>query len=111
MGLTAAVIADEPGSMDVRTAATLLEALGNTTRLRIVMELLRVRGAGMSVGALQDKLGIDAKSTLSNHLKQLVQAGLVVQERRSTTLLCRVGDERLAALADFLEKSVSSVDG
>lgn len=88
--------------MDVGTAARTLEALGNSTRLRILIELRRAGDAGLSVGVLQERLGIDAKSTLSNHLRQLVGVGLVTQERRSTTLLCRAPLDPLAALLEFL---------
>jgi len=91
--------------MDVAVAASILEALGSQTRLRIVIELRRAGDAGLSVGALQERLGIDAKSTLSNHLRQLVQSGLVTQERRSTTLMCRASAERVAALVEFLRRA------
>nr|WP_071000765.1 metalloregulator ArsR/SmtB family transcription factor [Methylobacterium sp. C1] len=88
--------------MDVGTAASILEALGNPTRLRILIELRSAGDAGLSVGALQERLGIDAKSTLSNHLRQLVDVGLVTQERRSTTLLCRAPLDPMTTLLEFL---------
>jgi len=90
--------------MDVDTAASILEALGNPTRLRILTELGRAGSAGLSVGALQERLGIDAKSTLSNHVRHLVHAGLVTQERRSTTLLCRASTDRVADMVEFLRR-------
>lgn len=107
-GLTSLGPAIEPRPMDVTAAAGLLEALGNPTRLRIFIELDRAGEAGMSVGALQECLAIDAKSTLSNHLRQLVHAGLVTQERRSTTLLCRACSPPMADLIDFLRGIASS---
>jgi len=91
--------------MDASTAASLLEAMGNPVRLRALIELRRAGDAGLSVGALQERLGIDAKSTLSNHLRQLVHAGLVTQERRSTVLLCRAPVGPLAELVDFLTQA------
>lgn len=101
-GLTPRALVDEPKRMDVGNAASILEALGNPTRLRVLMELRRAGDAGLSVGALQERLGIDAKSTLSNHLRQLVLVGLVTQERRSTTLLCRAPIDPMVTLIDFL---------
>jgi ArsR family transcriptional regulator len=88
--------------MDIDAAASLLEALGSPVRLRILIELRHAGDAGLSVGALQERLGIDAKSTLSNHLRQLVHAGLVTQERRSTTLLCRAPTAPVADLLGYL---------
>ncbi|MGU3340776.1 ArsR/SmtB family transcription factor [Methylobacterium mesophilicum] len=92
--------------MEVSTAASLLEALGSPTRLRILMELRRAGDAGLPVEALRERLAIDAKSTLSHHLRQLVQVGLVTQERRSTTLLCRAPTAPVAALMEFMARSV-----
>jgi ArsR family transcriptional regulator, arsenate/arsenite/antimonite-responsive transcriptional repressor len=74
--------------MNIDDIATRLEALGNPTRLRIYQILVRAGENGMSVGRLQDKLGI-AASTLSHHLQKLVLVGLATQERQSTTLICR----------------------
>jgi DNA-binding transcriptional ArsR family regulator len=69
-------------------AAARLEALGNTTRLEVYRTLVRAGEDGMAVGALQRSLGI-AASTLSHHLRGLLAVGLVSQERRATTLICR----------------------
>jgi len=88
--------------MDVATAASLFEALGSSARLRVLIELRQAGDTGLSVGTLQERLGIEAKSTLSNHLRQLVHAGLITQERRSTVLLCRAPADPLAELLDFL---------
>ena len=57
--------------MVIEKAASQLEALGNTTRLRIYRALVRAGEEGMPVGRLQEKLDI-AASTLSHHLKRLV---------------------------------------
>lgn len=97
--------------MDIDYAAGLLEALGSPVRLRILIELRQAGEAGMSVGMLQERLGIDAKSTLSNHLRQLVHAGLVTRERRSTTLVCRAPTGPVKQLADFLAGVALRSDG
>ena len=97
--------------MDVDAAAGILEALGNTTRLRVLIELRRAGDAGLSVGSLQERLGIDAKSTLSSHLRQLVQVGLVTQERRSTTLLCRAPIDPMAATIEYLREVTGPAGG
>jgi ArsR family transcriptional regulator, arsenate/arsenite/antimonite-responsive transcriptional repressor len=53
------------------------------------------------VGRLQERIGI-AASTLSHHLKRLVEAGLVTQERQATTLICRAHYPAMNALIGFL---------
>ena len=62
--------------MKLDDAAARLEALGNTTRLKIYRALVRAGHAGMPVGRLQERLKIPA-STLSHHVKTLVAVGLI----------------------------------
>ncbi|MEE7492298.1 ArsR/SmtB family transcription factor [Methylobacterium oryzae] len=97
--------------MDVTTAASILEALGNPTRLRILIELRRSGDTGLSVNAIRERLEIDAKSTFSSHLRQLVQVGLVTQERRSTTLLCRAPIDPMDTLVEFLRREAAHPHG
>ena len=87
--------------MMIEKAASQLEALGNTTRLRIYRALVRAGDEGMPVGRLQDKLDI-AASTLSHHLKRLVDTGLVIQERQATTLICTANYRDMQALIGYL---------
>ncbi len=87
--------------MKLDDAAASLEALGNPTRLRIYRALVKAGDAGLSVGKLQSKLDI-AASTLSHHLKSLLIVGLISQERRSTTLICRANYDVMHSLVGFL---------
>ena len=87
--------------MKVEKAAVQLEALGNTTRLEVYRKLVRAGTAGLPVGGLQSKLKLPA-STLSHHLKRLVETGLVTQERQGTTLICRANYSSMNALIGFL---------
>lgn len=87
--------------MIIEKAASQLEALGNVTRLRIYRALVRAGVDGLPVGSLQDKLDIPA-STLSHHLKRLVETGLVDQDRRATTLICTANYKHMNALIGFL---------
>ena len=54
------------------------------------------------VGVIGGDLEI-APSTVSHHLKELRQAGLVHMERRGQTIECWVEPETLRLLADFFE--------
>lgn len=87
--------------MKIDDAAARLEALGNPTRLRIYRALVRAGENGLAVGALQAKLDV-AGSTLSHHVKSLVLVGLITQERRATTLICRANFEIMTKLVDYL---------
>ncbi|SFD31500.1 DNA-binding transcriptional regulator, ArsR family [Bosea sp. CRIB-10] len=87
--------------MDTRNAAVKLEALGNPTRLALYRALVKAGHGGLSVGECQQRLQI-ASSTLSFHLKALIHAGLVAQERQSRTLICRANYDVMNALVGFL---------
>lgn len=87
--------------MTLEDAAAKLEALGNPTRLAIFRILVRAGLAGLPVGALQQRLGV-APSTLSHHLHQLVAIGLVTQNRKGTTLICRAEFLVMNLLVDYL---------
>ena len=82
-------------------AATAFAALGSEMRLSILRALVRAGEAGLPVGALQSRLGI-AGSTLSHHLRALIQAGVLEQTRTGRTLICRARYDRIQALAGFL---------
>ena len=87
--------------MKLEEAASQLEALGNPTRLQLYRTLVRAGGEGLPVGRIQEKLGI-AASTLSHHLKRLVDTGLVTQERQATMLICRANYPSMDALIGYL---------
>ena len=87
--------------MKLDDAAARLEALGNPTRLRIYRALVRAGEDGLTVGTLQAKLDV-APSTLSHHVKSLAAVGLITQERRATSLICRARFELMHALVEYL---------
>jgi ArsR family transcriptional regulator len=60
-----------------------LKALADRHRLRIVNLLLRAGGEPVCVCEAQDLLGL-SQGTVSHHLKQLVEAGVVEREARGT---------------------------
>ena len=88
-------------TLDLDTAALLLDELGNQTRLRIVRLLVRAGDDGRTVGDIQREIGIPA-STLSHHLSHLRSAGIVWQEREGTVLHCFVDFEMISELVSFL---------
>lgn len=76
--------------------AALFRTLGHPARVRI-LELL---GAGeLSVGALQEGLGLDSGGT-SQHLAALRRVGLVESRREGTSVYYRAADEQVLALLE-----------
>ena len=80
-----------------------LQALADPTR-REILRLLRRRD--MTAAEIADRFPL-AKSTLSGHFNMLKRAGLVVTERRGTTILyslnASVLEQAAAGLYDLLE--------
>lgn len=88
-------------AMNIELTALRLEALGQATRLEVYRLLVRAGGKGLAVGDLQGKVGIPL-STLSHHLKKLIQVGLVTQERHGTTLICRAQYDAMREVLRFI---------
>jgi DNA-binding transcriptional ArsR family regulator len=93
--------------MDTPVIARTLAELGNETRLAIFRLLVRAGDEGLAIGAIQRRLAIPA-STLGFHLRGLVAAGLVSQERRGRTVLCRAELEALRGVLRALETECCS---
>jgi ArsR family transcriptional regulator, arsenate/arsenite/antimonite-responsive transcriptional repressor len=60
-----------------------LKAIADRHRLRIVNLLLRAEGEAVCVCEIQPLLGL-SQGTVSHHLKQLVEAGILARETRGT---------------------------
>lgn len=83
------------------TIARALAALGHEARLDVYRLLVRAGRDGLIVGdiAAHTKLPL---STLSHHLRTLVSAGLVVQERRSREVVNRADFAAMETALAFL---------
>ncbi len=95
--------------MQTEKAAACLESLGNPTRLDVFRQLVRAGQTGMAVGQLQKALNIPG-STLSHHLKHLVQHNLVHQERQGRVLRCFANYQTMGLLMAFLTEECCSAD-
>jgi ArsR family transcriptional regulator len=73
--------------MDIETATRRLAELGNLTRLQIVRLLVRAGPEGLPIGELQSRLDVPA-STLAFHLRGLVTAGLLHQQKEGRVVRC-----------------------
>jgi ArsR family transcriptional regulator len=89
--------------MDIETAARGLAELGNITRLQIVRLLVRAGGEGLAIGELQSRLGVPA-STLAFHLRGLVSARLVTQQREGRVVRCTPALAAIDATLAFVKE-------
>ena len=83
--------------MESITVVKALAALAQTSRLEIFRSLVVAGQAGLTPGALSESLGV-APNTLSFHLKELVHADLVTQERAGRNLIYRAQFDRMLSL-------------
>jgi ArsR family transcriptional regulator len=90
--------------MDVDIAARRLAELGNTTRLQIVRLLVQAGRDGLAIGELQTRLGVPA-STLAFHLRGLVTAGLVEQEKQGRSVRCTIDLRAINATLAFVKEN------
>ena len=88
-------------AMDEHSAVTALAALAQGMRLRIFRALVGAGPQGLTPGALAAALDLPA-STLSFHLKALMGAGLVSQQRDGRHLIYRPELAQTDALLAYL---------
>ncbi len=102
---------DSP-DLDVEACSASFAALSNPNRLRLLLRLIDYCDIGSEcvateselgacVGDLADGLGI-AASTVSHHLKELRQAGLISMVRDGRNIMCAVNSEALGELSIIL---------
>ena len=78
-----------------------LAALAQPSRLRVFRLLVVAGPLGLTPGALSAELGV-AAATLSFHLKELVHAGLVSQQRDGRNLIYRAAYAQMNAVLAYL---------
>jgi ArsR family transcriptional regulator, arsenate/arsenite/antimonite-responsive transcriptional repressor len=89
---------------DLQMQSDRFKALGHPSRLAILRKVVQGPPAGTPAGEIQSELGIPG-STLSHHLAELTQAGLLVPAREGTTIRYACCFEQLRALTDYLWES------
>ena len=78
-----------------------LAALAQEVRLRVFRALVVAGNEGLTPGALAEQLGV-ASNTLSFHLKELANAGLISQERQGRNLIYRASYDAMNELLSYL---------
>jgi len=87
--------------METAEAVESLSALAHETRLEVFRLLVQAGPDGLAAGAVGDVLDIPAP-TLSFHLKELRQAGLVGSERVGRSQIYRADYPAMSDLLTFL---------
>jgi len=101
---------------DLETLARMFRALSNPNRLRLFMNLLDESKLDLAKGRVHDcflaKLlaGLDLGApTVSHHVKELTDAGLITTQREGKQLTCSVDPQGLATLRAALSIPTSKV--
>lgn len=95
---------EEITDLSLEVAASTFAALGSEQRLAVLRTLVRAGDEGLTIGELGQRTGVTG-STLTHHMKILMQAGLVTQEKQGRSIICAaVAFDEVRALSEFLLK-------
>jgi ArsR family transcriptional regulator len=81
-----------------------LAALAQASRLEIFRALVVAGHEGLTPGVMSDRLGV-AANTLSFHLKELMQANLVCQQRMGRHLIYRAEFQHMNEVLAYLTQN------
>jgi len=81
-----------------------LAALAQASRLQVFRSLVVAGPSGATPGALSDELNLP-NATLSFHLKELANAGLIHQERSGRNLIYRVEFAQMNRVVGYLSEN------
>lgn len=95
--------------MNEKQAVKSLSALAQDTRLAIFRHLVEAGTAGRPAGEIGTALGV-APATLSFHLKELEQGGLLTSRRESRKIYYVVDFSGMGDLLDFLMQDCCKCD-
>ncbi len=95
--------------MDNSTATVRLAALAQETRLSIFRALVQAGPEGLNPGTLAEKLGL-AQATLSFHLKELRNAGMIQARQESRYIFYSADFAAMNELLGFLTENCCGGD-
>ncbi len=93
--------------VDIKRITKIFKALSNENRLELFLEILRINGTYFEteceecfITDIMGTLNIGAP-TVSHHMKELTNAGLVITERKGKFLTAKINDELIRELIDI----------
>lgn len=104
---------------DVDKLARMFKALSNPNRLRLFLNLLEESKLDLAKGRIHDcflvkllgGLGDLGAPTVSHHVKELSDAGLITTQREGKQLICSVDPDGLAFLKTALSFTPGAIAG
>lgn len=90
--------------MESKIVIRALAALAQASRLQVFRALVVAGQEGLTPSALSEQLDV-AANTLSFHLKELMHADLVTQERVGRNLIYRAQYDRMNAVLSYLTQN------
>ncbi|RKP43928.1 ArsR/SmtB family transcription factor [Pararobbsia silviterrae] len=90
--------------MEEKDIVHALAALAHDLRLRVFRMLVVAGPDGLTPGTIATQLDVP-NATLSFHLKELTNAGLITQRRDGRTLIYRAAYEQMNAVLGFLTEN------
>jgi DNA-binding transcriptional ArsR family regulator len=87
--------------LNVKLAAKGYASIGSESRLALLLLLVQAGNSGMTISELGSELKMPA-STLAHHLRQLVTAGMVIQEKQGREVVNTAHFDNLEELGNFL---------
>ena len=90
--------------MQEPTVIRALAALAQEVRLRAFRALVQAGSSGLNPGQLAEQLAI-APNALSFHLKELMHAELITQERQGRNLVYRASIDSMNAVLAYLTEN------
>lgn len=87
--------------MEIKTAVTALAALAQETRLSAYRLLVQAGPEGLAAGRIADALAV-SPATLSFHLKELANAGLIASRNDSRYVIYRADYAAMNGLMAYL---------
>ena len=88
--------------LDLKKIEKISKALGDPYRLKI-MDMIRNRKSGCQCTAIVETVDL-AQSTISHHVKQLVDADLLIAEKEGRNASYQINKEVLDAYIKFLNQ-------
>ncbi len=93
--------------MDTKKAAKIFKALSNPNRLELYFKIAEMHESSFPTNSecfvtdIISSLNIGAP-TISHHIKELVNAGLISTEKKGKFLICKVNEELIEEVSKLL---------